>query len=68
VWRREVFTRTGRKCVLLSKGLLCFRVWGTKYIESDFGYFRDSVQYGLKEISYSAALRKGVCECRPLWN
>jgi hypothetical protein len=33
VWRREVSTKIGRNCILLSNGLSCFRVWGTRQME-----------------------------------
>jgi len=55
VWRREVFTRTGRNCILLSNGLLFFRVWGPDIWNFSY-FFRDRVQFGPKEIIGSVAV------------
>jgi hypothetical protein len=39
VWRRAVSTRAGRNCILLSNGLLCVRVWGTRQMEFELFFF-----------------------------
>jgi len=40
VGRHVVFAWTGRKCIFLSSGLLCFCTWGTRQMEFMLVIFR----------------------------
>jgi hypothetical protein len=56
VWRGKVFTRTSRRCILLSTGIYLVSTLGNLVI------FHERVQLRPEETGYSAALRKSVRE------
>jgi len=60
VWRGKVFTRTSRRCILLSTGIYLVSTLG------NFVIFHERVQLRPDENGYSAALMKSVHESTEL--
>jgi hypothetical protein len=59
VGTHEVFTRTGRLCILLSNSIcLVFPHLVEANVKNLVSYFQDKVQHRLKGTGCSAALRK----------
>jgi hypothetical protein len=67
VWWSEVFTRRGRKFILLTVSMVS-AFGGTRQMEYEFSWFRVAVQHGLKENGCSVTLRKCLCVTGPVRN